>query len=314
VILDQAIHPGRIVAVLPNYIMIRPQRKSPCGAERATVQDKVVVITGATSGIGRIAAERLAALGARIVLVARDSVRAERVLAMLRAVGPQAEHRAHIADLSSLAEVTQVGAAIAAQEPRIDVLINNAGNMFGRRAETADGLERTFALNHMAYFVLTRELKARLLASAPARIVNTASNAHRGNVLDFDDLQMHKQYGAMTAYGRSKLANILFTRELARQLAGTGVTANCLHPGFVATGLGQRGGGVFGLMVRLSMLFAGKAEEGAETITYLATAEGLATTTGGYFADCAASVPSAAAQDDAAARRLWEESERLASL
>jgi NAD(P)-dependent dehydrogenase (short-subunit alcohol dehydrogenase family) len=276
------------------------------------MQDRVVVITGATSGIGQIAAERLAAQGARIVLVARDQARADRTLERLRAAGKDAAHTAHIADLSSLAEVRQVGAAVAAEEPRIDVLINNAGNIFARRGETVDGLERTFALNHMAYFVLTRELRARLVASAPARIVNTASNAHRGNVLDFDDLQLRKRYRAMTAYGRSKLANILFTRELARRLAGTGVTANCLHPGFVATGLGQRGAGFFGLMVRLAMLTAGRAEDGAKTIAYLAAAKEVATTTGGYFVDCRAAMPTAAAQQDADARRLWEESERLA--
>src|SRR5579862_4359146 len=223
-----------------------------------TARGKVVVITGATSGIGAIAAETLAREGARIVLIARDGGRAQRTLARLRQIGPQAAHQAHIAELSDLAGVGRVGAAIAAQEPRIDVLINNAGSIHARRELTADGLERTFALNHMAYFVLTGELLNRLLASAPARIVNTASRAHKGNMLDFEDLQMAKHYRPLTAYGRSKLANILFTRELAARLAGKGVTANCLHPGFVATGLGQRGAGVFGLMVRLAMLGAGK--------------------------------------------------------
>jgi NAD(P)-dependent dehydrogenase (short-subunit alcohol dehydrogenase family) len=162
--------------------------------------------------------------------------------------------------------------------------------------------------------VLTHELRERLMAAAPARIVNTASGAHRGNSLDFDDLQMEKSYRALTAYGRSKLANILFTRELARRLAGTGVTANCLHPGFVATGLGQRDGGFLGVMVRLAMLFAGKPEPGAKTIVHLAASPEVATATGGYFVDCREAQPSRAAQDDAAARRLWEESERLARL
>src|ERR1700693_3833572 len=208
------------------------------------MRGKVVVITGATSGIGRIAAETLAAQGARIVLVARDRRRAERTLDRLREVGPHVAHRAHIADLSSLGDTKEVGARIAAEEPRIDVLINNAGNIFARRALTADGLERTFALHHMAYFVLTHMLHDRLVASSPARIVNTASRAHQGNSLDFDDLQMEKHYRPMTAYGRSKLANILFTRQLARRLAGTGVTANCLHPGFVATRFGDHTGGL----------------------------------------------------------------------
>jgi NAD(P)-dependent dehydrogenase (short-subunit alcohol dehydrogenase family) len=275
---------------------------------------KVVVITGATSGIGRIAAEALAAQGARIVLVARDRGRAERTLARLRAVGPHSAHQAHIADLSRIGDTKEVGARIAAQEPRIDVLINNAGNVFAGRALTADGLERTFALNHMAYFVLTHALRDRLLAAAPARIVNTASGAHRGNSLDFDDLQMQRSYRGLTAYGRSKLANILFTRELARRLSGTGVTANCLHPGFVVTGLGQRDGGFFSVMVRLSMLFAGKPERGAATIVHLAAAPDAATASGGYYVDCREAQPSRAAQDDDAARRLWEESVRLARL
>ena len=275
---------------------------------------KVVVITGATSGIGRIAAERLAAQGARMIIVARDQRRAERTLGRLREVNPGVKHQAHIADLSSLDQTKLVGDRIAAEEPRIDVLINNAGNIFASRAVTPDGLERSFALNHMAYFVLTHQLRERLVASSPARIVNTASRAHQGQFLDFDDLQMEKNYRPMTAYGRSKLANILFTRGLARRLAGTGVTANCLHPGFVATGLGQRDGGIFAAMVRLSMVFAGNPEQGAKTIVHLAASPDVARTSGSYFIDCREAVPSRVAQDEAAARRLWEESLRLARL
>ena len=280
--------------------------------QEAIIHGKVVVITGATSGIGNIAATRLAALGARIVLVARSRRRAEVTLAKLREVGPNFAHRAHFADLSILAEMKRVGQEIAAAEPRIDVLINNAGNVFSRRELTPDGLERTFATNHMAYFVLTHCLRERLMAAAPTRIVNTASAAHIGRTLDFDDLQFAKQYSVMTAYGRSKLANILFTRELARRLAGTGVTANCLHPGFVATGLGQRDGGIFGLMVRFSMLFADPAERGAQTIAYLASSPDVASVSGAYFISSRQAEPSSAARDDAAARRLWEESERIA--
>jgi NAD(P)-dependent dehydrogenase (short-subunit alcohol dehydrogenase family) len=284
------------------------------------MRGKVVVITGATSGIGRIAAQALAAQGARIILIARDPGRADSTLERLRALGPQgalgaqSAHQALIADLSSLRHTKEVGARIAAQEPRIDVLINNAGNVFARRAVTADGLERTFALNHMAYFVLTHSLRERLIAGSPARIVNTASGAHRGEALDFDDLQMERRYRGLTAYGRSKLANIMFTRELARRLAGTGVTANCLHPGFVATGLGQRGAGIFGSLVRVAMVFAGNPEQGAKTIVHLAAAPDVATATGGYYVDCRTAQPSGAAQDDAAARRLWEKSVRLAGL
>jgi NAD(P)-dependent dehydrogenase (short-subunit alcohol dehydrogenase family) len=278
------------------------------------MRGKVVVITGATSGIGRVAAERFAAQGARIIFIARDQARARTTLMRLREVGPGAAHQAHIADLSSLAETKRVGARIAEEELRIDVLINNAGNIFAERKLTADGLERTFALNHLAYFVLTHTLHDRLVASSPARIVSTASRAHRGNSLDFDDLQMEKHYRPMTTYGRSKLANILFTRELARRLAGMGVTANCLHPGFVATRFGQSEGGFFGMMVRLSMFFARTPQQGAETIVYLASSPDVATVSGGYFADCREVAPCPAAQDDAAARRLWEESTRLARL
>ena len=281
---------------------------------RTSMFGKIVVITGATSGIGRIAAEQLAVQGARIVIVARDRRRADGTVERLRQVAPQIAHRAYIADLLSLAETKQVGARIAAEEPRIDVLINNAGNIFATRAMTVDGLERTLALNHIAYFVLTHQLRERFIASAPARIVNTASHAHHGHYLDFDDLQMQKNHRALTAYGRSKLANILFTRELARRLVGTGVTANCLHPGFVATGLGQRDGAIFGAMVRLSMLFAANPERGARTIVYLAAASDVASMTGRYFIDCHEAVPSRTARDDAAARRLWDESVRLARL
>jgi NAD(P)-dependent dehydrogenase (short-subunit alcohol dehydrogenase family) len=166
----------------------------------------------------------------------------------------------------------------------------------------------------MAYFVLTHCLRERLLASAPARIVNTASAAHIGRELDFDDLQLARQYSTMTAYGRSKLANILFTRELAHRLAGTGVTANCLHPGFVATGLGQRDGRLFGFMVRFTMLFAGRAEEGAQTIVHLASSPEIASVSGAYFISSRQAEPSAAARDDVAAKRLWAESERIAGL
>jgi retinol dehydrogenase 12 len=278
------------------------------------MREKVVVITGATSGLGRLAAEKLARMGARLVLVARDRRRGKQTLAQLAACAPGLAHRVHYGDLSRLAEVRRVGAEIAAAEPKIDVLINNAGAIFGRRQLTEDGLERTFATNHMAYFVLTHLLRDRLVAAAAARIVCTASNAHRGESIDFADLQMAKGYRAQTAYGRSKLANILFTRELARRLAGTGVTANCLHPGFVRTGFGQREGGWFALFMRLAMRFGASPEPGADTIVYLASSPAVANISGGYFLDCRRIEPSLEAQDDETARRLWIESERLAGI
>jgi NAD(P)-dependent dehydrogenase (short-subunit alcohol dehydrogenase family) len=202
------------------------------------------VITGATSGIGKIAAERLAAMGSCIVLIARSRSRGQVAIARLHAIAPNLAHRIHYADLCKISEMKRVAAEIASQEPRIDVPINNAGAMFASRHVTEGGLEYTFALNHMAYFVVTEGLRGRLLASAPARIINTASVAHQGASLDFADLQSSRGYSPLKAYGRSKLCNILFTRELARRLQGTGVTANCLHPGFVATRFGDEAGGL----------------------------------------------------------------------
>jgi NAD(P)-dependent dehydrogenase (short-subunit alcohol dehydrogenase family) len=279
------------------------------------MRGKVCVITGATSGIGLVAAERLAAMGARLVLVGRDQARGEATITRITRRSPGAEIRIHYADLSRLVEMNRLTSEIAAIEPRIDVLINNAGAMFAARSVTEDGLERTFAVNHMAYFVLAIRLKERLVAAAPARVVNTASDAHRGNILDFDDLQSARRYRGLTAYGRSKLANILFTREFARRLAGTGVTVNCLHPGFVATRIADNNGGVFRLGVGVAKsLFALSPEKGAETMVHLASSPDVAGITGGYFAKSRPATPTAAAQDDAAARRLWEESAKIARL
>jgi NAD(P)-dependent dehydrogenase (short-subunit alcohol dehydrogenase family) len=278
------------------------------------IQDQVVVITGATSGIGRIAAEKLAGQGARIVMVARDRGRAEATLARLREIGPDKAHRVHYADLSLVAEVKKVGAEIAATEPRINVLVNNAGSMFGRRVLTGEGHERTFALNHMSYFVLTHLLRESLVAAAPSHVVNTASAAHLRASLDFADLQSKNRYVPTVAYARSKLCNILFTRELARRLEGTGVVANCLHPGFVATNFGQRDAGLFGWGLRVAMLFAARPEPGADTIVHLASSPAVAGVGGRYFYDSREIAPSAAAQDDAVAARLWRESEKIAGL
>jgi len=198
------------------------------------MKGKTIVITGGTSGIGEVAAAALARMGARIVLVARNKARAEATSARLRKSGPDVVHSVYLGDLTRLAEMKRVAAEIANREPPIDVLINNAGALFGTRRLTEDGLEHTFALNHMSYFVVTDALRERLIGTGAGRIVNTASAAHQGATLDFDDLQSAKSFGAMRAYSCSKLCNILFTRELARRLQGTGVTANCLHPGFVA--------------------------------------------------------------------------------
>lgn len=276
------------------------------------MRGKTVVITGATSGIGKVAAEKLAEMGARLVLIARDKSRGEETLARLRQVGPGASHSVHYADLSRVAEMKRVGAEIAAAEQRIDVLINNAGALFASRHVTEDGLELTFALNHMAYFLLTEGLRDRLRASAPARIINTASDAHKGQHLDFNDLQSAKDYRGFRIYGRSKLCNILYTRELARRLAGTGVTANSLHPGFVATRFGDESGGMLSFGVRVAKYFAITPEKGAETIVYLASSNDVAGVTGKYFYKCREATPTKEAQDDQAAGQLWAETEKLA--
>jgi NAD(P)-dependent dehydrogenase (short-subunit alcohol dehydrogenase family) len=273
------------------------------------MKGKTVVITGGTSGIGAVAAEALAGMGARIILVARDRKRAEATIVRLRTKGPTARHGVYYADLSLISETKRVGGEIATAEPRIDVLINNAGAIFSRRGETAEGVERTFATNHVSYFVLTELLRDRLLASAPARVVNTSSHAHRGNQLNFDDLQMKNGYRRFRAYGRSKLCNILFTRELARRLKGTGVTANSLHPGVVNTRFADDW-----WLFRLVKKFALTPEKGAETLIYLASAEEPAGVSGAYFYKCQAIAASKEAQDDRGALRLWEETAKLAGL
>ena len=278
------------------------------------MRGKTVIVTGGTSGIGEVAALALAKMGARIVLVARDKSRADATLARLRDSAPGIAHCVHFADLLRLAEMKRVAAQIADQESRIDILINNAGALFATRKLTEDGLEFTFALNHMAYFVLTEGLRERLSASRPARIINTASAAHQGATLDFDDLQSAKSFGARKAYDRSKLCNILFTRELARRLRGTGVTANCLHPGFVATRFGDQSGGLISRLVWLAKFFAISPAKGAETIVYLASSPDVAETTGQYFYNSAPTTPSAWAQDDRSALLLWQRSAALASI
>ncbi|MDB6012993.1 MAG: hypothetical protein JWL65_5243 [Gammaproteobacteria bacterium] len=275
---------------------------------------KTVVITGATSGIGEVAACTLAQQGARIVLIARDRVRGEHTLERIEAAAPGLRHVVHYANLSRLAEMKRVAEVIAGSETRIDVLINNAGALFGTRQVTGDALEMTFATNHIAYFVVTNLLLARLQATPGARIVSTASDAHKRAKLDFSDLQLEKGYSGFGMYGRSKLMNILFTRELARRLAGSGVTANCLHPGFVATRFADASGGLTSLMVKGAKKFALTPAEGAKTLIYLASSPEVDGVTGKYFEKCKEAVPTAEAQNDADARRLWEISLQLSGL
>ena len=276
------------------------------------MKNKLVVITGGTSGIGLVAAKALASIGARLILIARDQGRGEAAVAAL-APPHEGRHRIVLGDLSTLGEMRRVAAEIAAAEPRIDVLINNAGAMFDKREVTADGLERTFAVNHMAYFVVTQGLLPSLAAAPSARIVSTASTAHSHARLDFSDLQVaNSRVAFANAYGKSKLCNVLWTRELARRLAGTGITANTLHPGFVASRFGDNMNGPAGKIFRTLKVFGASPEKGADTSIYLASSAEVEGQTGGYWVKRRRVEPSAFARDGEAGARLWAESERLA--
>ena len=273
---------------------------------------KTVLVTGATSGIGEVAARELAGKGARVVLVGRSAPKCEATSAMIRRATGTSAVEYLVADLSSRAEIRRLAAEIKARYPRLDVLVNNAGAMFSPRRESVDGIEMTWALNHLGYFLLTELLLDTLKASAPSRIVNVASEAHRMVPgINFDDVEGKRSYKPFRIYGQSKLANILFTRELARRLEGSGVTANCLHPGFVATNFTTGKGWIYWAMRQLARAVAITPEDGARTTVYLASSPEVEGVTGEYFAKSKVAKPTRAALDDAAARRLWELSERM---
>lgn len=273
---------------------------------------RTFVMTGATSGIGLAAAVEIASCGARLALVARNPVRADAALAAIRAVAPDAHVDVVQADLASLRDVRRAAAEIADRCPKIDVLFNNAGVVKLRRELTVDGYEATFATNHLAYFLLTDLLLDRLRATPGARIVSTASEAHRfGGPLDFDDLQSERRYRSMAVYGRSKLANILWTRELAHRLEGSGISTNCFHPGAVATRLGQTDAIWTRLVGRLLPFFLKTPERGAATGVWLATSPDVAGVSGRYYADLREKKPARYALDQSAAKELWARSEEL---
>jgi len=269
------------------------------------VAGKRVVITGATNGIGLAAAEGLAAKGALLTIVARDQERGR--VAAARVSPGDAEVGVLVADLASQAAVRRLAAEILERSPRVQVLVNNAGAVHTRRRLTEDGIELTWAVNHLAPFLLTNLLLDRMTASAPARVITTSSDAHSGTRIPFDDLDGDRGYGGFRRYGETKLANILFTSELARRLEGTGVTANCYHPGFVASGFNRNNGWRMRLAMGMARPFARSAKKGADTLVWLADSPEVADESGGYFVDRRRAVPSRAARD--AARRLWEVSE-----
>jgi len=280
----------------------------------AEFRGKVCLLTGATRGIGRAAADVLARTGMTLSLVGRDRARVQETVAAVRASSGNTQVEGLVADLSVGAEVRRLAGEVRARYQRLDVLVNNAGAIFTRREETAEGIEKTMALNHLGYFRLTLELLDLLKRSAPSRVVNVASEAHRGMRLDFDDLQNRKSYSGLRVYGQSKLMNVLFTQELARRLDGTHVTANSLHPGVVATGFGRNTPGLFRTLVGLAAPFMITPEKGAETLVYLATSPEVEGVSGQYFNKCREVQPSPAARDPEAARKLWEASEALVSV
>ena len=271
----------------------------------ATLPEKTALITGATTGIGRETALGLARQGFHLIIVGRDPSRTRDTVEWIKRETANGHIDLLLADLSSQAAVIRLAQEFRQTHTRLDVLITNAGGIFTRRETTVDGLERTWALNHLSYFLLTLELLDLLKASAPARIVNVASAAHTGRTIDFDDLQSEKNFSAMPVYGRSKLANVLFTYALARRLAGTDVTANCLHPGVVATGFGQGNAGPFPVMLKLAAPFLLSPAKGALTSIYLASSPEVEGVTGKYFAKCKPVRSAPNTYDVALQEKLW---------
>lgn len=279
------------------------------------MKDKTCIVTGASQGIGKVTAIALAKLGARLVLVCRDPGRAESALGDIRAAAPGTQAEVLLGDLSVLADIRRVAEEFKRRHARLDVLVNNAGAIIMEHRVTPDGFEATFATNHLNYFLLTLSLLDVLKASAPARIVNVSSAGHKLGRIDFDDLQKERtRYSGLHAYTDSKLANILFTRELARRLDGTGVTVNCLHPGSIASNFAMGERSWFGTLAKIGRPFLMSEEKGAATSIYLASSPEVKDLTGRYFTKCREVKPSRRAQDDAAARRLWDVSEKLVGL
>jgi retinol dehydrogenase 14 len=283
-------------------------------ADTPLMAGKNVLVTGGTAGIGKATAVGLAALGARVAITGRDRVRAEAAAADIRAASGNPAVDVFTADLSAQAEVRRLAGEVLDAYPRLDVLVNNVGGFWAHRHVTADGLEHTFALNHLGPFLLTSLLLDRLTASAPARVVTVSSGAHAQGRLDFSDLQSTAEYSGQRAYNASKLANVMFTYELARRLQGTGVTATVLHPGLVRTNFGADDQASFKVLLPLVRPFMKSPAAGAATSIYLASSAEVEGVTGRYFANRKPKTSNKTSYDTAAATRLWKVSADLVGL
>lgn len=277
------------------------------------MKGKICLVTGATSGIGEESAQTLAGMGATVIVGARNETKAADTVDRIRAETGNPNVAYLIADLSVQAQVRDLAKQVEARYPRLDVLLNNAGAIFYRRQLSVDGIEKTWATNHLNYFLLTHLLLPMVKKSKAGRVVNVASSSHWNNVINFDDLEYERGYKTMKVYGQSKLANMLFTRELARRLEGTNITVNAVHPGLVATGIGQN----FWLarvIGQLALRNARSAEEGAETLIYLASSPEVESVTGEYFVDKQIARSSDASKDMEVATRLWQVSAEMVGI
>jgi len=279
-----------------------------------TMQGKICLITGGTNGIGKSTAQGLARMGATVVIVGRNARKTSEVVEEIRAASGNNAVDSLLADLSSQQELRRLANEFESRYSHLDVLLNNAGAVFMQRQLSVDGIEMTLALNHLASFLLTNLLLHKIKASAPARIINVSSGAHTSGKIEFDNLQGERDYSSR-AYGNSKVATILFTKELARRLEGTGVTVNALHPGFVSTGFGKNNPGFLMKTIRSVVpLIARSPEKGAETSIYLASSPEVQSITGKYFVDCEVTQPAPQATDSAVANQLWDISSEMVHL
>ncbi|CAA9439122.1 MAG: hypothetical protein AVDCRST_MAG78-2286 [uncultured Rubrobacteraceae bacterium] len=281
---------------------------------RGGMDGKVVLITGGTSGIGKAAATALAAMGANVIVTGRSKERGEGAVEEIRRESGSETVSLMLADLGVQAEVRRLAEEFEERYDRLDVLVNNAGLVQSERTETSDGIETQLAVNHLAPFLLTNLLLDLLKKSAPSRIITVSSDGHRWGKMDLDDLQSKRRYRAFPVYGMTKLANIMFTHELAERLEGTGVTANTLHPGGVNTNFGNNNSGLTTLLFRAFKPFMRSPEQGADTVIYLASSPEVEGMTGKYLADRKVKAPSDAAYDETTRKRLWEASEELTGL